>query len=180
MLGSLFKKKVNPEKVANYFVNHLMKLIDGTFEDFITLIKLDPEFDTQPQIQSNDSDKLLFIVIAGNLKLLPQQINNGKEDEILDAVYKKLASVYDVTPEQIKKVISEYHNYFSRVNFPSKNILYAMSKTVFFDYQLNQYQAEYFRKLSSPNPIFLKHLDEMLKNYLIDWVKFQETYKIVD
>jgi hypothetical protein len=66
----------------------------------------------------------------------------------------------------------------AHVNFPSKNILYSMSKAVFFKYELNQYQDEYFRSMNTPNPIFLKSLDEVMRNFIWDWEAFCDKYKV--
>lgn len=180
MFGMLFKKKVNTDKVANYFVNHLVKLVDDSFADLASLIALDTEFVKQPEIDPEDKEKFLFIVIAGNIKLIPQFVNSGKDDEIIAKIYERLATIYEVEPTKIKKSIEDYYSFFSRINFPSKNTLYAMSKAVFFDYNLNDYQTDYFRNMKVPNPILLKHLDELVKNYLIDWEKFFADYKLAD
>ena len=68
----------------------------------------------------------------------------------------------------------------ARVNHPSKNPVYAMSKAMFFKYKLNGHQEEYFRELNTPNPIFLKNMDEWMKNFLWDWTTFTEKYRIVE
>ena len=67
----------------------------------------------------------------------------------------------------------------NRVNHPSKNMLYAMSKAMFYKYELNDHQVEYFRNLNTPNPIFLKNLDDVMSNFLWDWDAFEEKYKVV-
>lgn len=54
-----------------------------------------------------------------------------------------------------------------------------MSKAVFFKYNLNDYQEEYFRQMKTPNPIFLKNLDEVMRHFLWDWEVFNEKYKVV-
>jgi len=67
----------------------------------------------------------------------------------------------------------------SRINTPSKNTLYAMSKAVFFKYNLNAYQQDYFKIMQTPNPLFLKRMDEIMANFLFDWESFTDKFKVV-
>jgi hypothetical protein len=67
----------------------------------------------------------------------------------------------------------------SRVNAPSKNVIYAMSKAVFFKYNLCEKQDKYFKDMKTANPIFLKNLDELMKNFTWDWDAFNDKYKVV-
>jgi len=71
MLTTLFgKKKLTEEKTANIFVNTLTSVVDNTFEEVRNSIINDPVFEKQPEISTNDSDKLLMIVLASNLTTL--------------------------------------------------------------------------------------------------------------
>ena len=78
----------------------------------------------------------------------------------------------------IKNYLEEYSSYISRVNHPSKNILYGMSKAVFFKFNLGKHQEDYFAQLNSPNPIFLKRIDNIMENYLWDWNALFNKHKI--
>jgi hypothetical protein len=66
----------------------------------------------------------------------------------------------------------------AHINAPSKNNLYAMSRAVFYKYELNQYQDEYFMRENAPNPIFKKNLDDVMRNFVWDWSAFTEKYKV--
>ena len=55
-----------------------------------------------------------------------------------------------------------------------------MSKAIFFKYELNDYQQDYFRKMKTPNPIFLKRLDEIVANFIWNWNDLKDKYKIVE
>jgi len=57
---------------------------------------------------------------------------------------------------------------------------YAMSKGVFFKYGLNDYQTEYFKNMNTPNPIFLKRLDEIIGQFIFNWPDIQENYRITE
>jgi hypothetical protein len=66
----------------------------------------------------------------------------------------------------------------TRVNHPSKNMVYAMSKAVFFKYELSEYQDEYFKRMQAPNPMLLKRLDMVMECYLWNWDSFFKKFKI--
>jgi hypothetical protein len=91
-----------------------------------------------------------------------------------------LAPVYDFSPEEMKKALTEYMNFMTRINHPSKNTIYAMSKAVFHKYDLAPFQDEYFRKMQCPNPLFLKRMDEVMEKFLLNWDAFFKRYKMAD
>jgi hypothetical protein len=55
-----------------------------------------------------------------------------------------------------------------------------MSKAVFFKYNLSAYQQDYFKMMQTPNPIFLKKMDEIMSNFLFNWESFTVKYKVVN
>ena len=69
--------------------------------------------------------------------------------------------------------------YLNKVNHPSKNMHYAMSKGIFGKYQLNQFQDDYFKNMNSPNPMFLKRLDEAMDCFIWNWESFKQKYQII-
>ncbi len=181
LLTTLFRKKISEDKVANIFVNTILKSVDRGFPEVAAIINNDTEFITRPRISEEDSEKFLFIVIAGNLRFLGKYFSEeNREERITEMVYQKLSRVFDLEVTRLKVIIEDYQNFFTKVNYPSKNTHYAMSKAVFFKYNLNNHQKEYFKNLNTPNPIFLKHLDEVINQFIIDWELFSEKYKITE
>jgi hypothetical protein len=89
-----------------------------------------------------------------------------------------MASVFQTDFHLMEEKINKYTSFISRVNHPSKNILYGMSKAVFFKFKLGQYQDDYFAQLNTPNPIFLKKIDTLIENYIWDWKTVFEKIKI--
>lgn len=179
-IASIFKKKVSEEKVAELFVNITFNAVDSSFEDVAALLNNDLNLTERPSIPPDAMDDFLMVVIAGNYRLLDNYFHEGQEDRIRTLLVKRLSLVYEITEEQMQQAIDDMLAFFQKVNFPSKNIHYAMSKAVFYKYDLAKYQKEYFRNLNSPDPIFLKHIDEIMEQFIIQWDHFTEKYKIAD
>jgi len=178
MLSTLFgKKKLTEDKIANIFVNTLLNTVDSTFADVATSIMVDPEFVQQPQIDLEDSDKFLMIVIAGNFNYFSRYFSTLEENLLKAKITQKLANVFGLQFDEMKSIITKYQDLIYRVNHPSKNTLYGMSKAVFFKYKLGKYQDEYFAQLNAPNPLFLKRLDGIMENYIWNWSAFLDKYK---
>ena len=178
---TIFKKKrLTEDQLANFFVNSLIQMVEDGFTDVTEIINSDPEFERSPNMTSEDSDMFLLVVIAGNLKFLSQNIEATKDVRIIEKIYRKLANVLGVDPLVLKESISKYQSWMSRINHPPKNTHYAMSKGVFFKYDLNRFQSEYFRNMNTPNPIFLKRLDEIVAQFLFDWDQIKDNYRIVE
>lgn len=179
MLSTLFgKKKLTEDKTANIFVNTIISVVDNTFEEVRDSIIHDPVFENPPLIEKDDSDKFMMIVLTANLKILSKYFSASEEMLIKGKIVEKFSRVYGLEFKQMKKIIGNYSDFCSRVNHPSKNTIYGMSKAVFFKYSLGKFQDDYFAQLNAPNPIFLKRMDTIMENYLWDWNNFFNKYKI--
>jgi len=172
------KKKLTEDQLANFFVNSIVNLVEQGFQDVVEIIYNDPEFVTTPNISKEDYDKFLLVVVAGNIKLMSDHFDSVKDVRITEKIYRKLGSALSVEPMTLKETIAKYQSWMSRINHPSKNTRYAMSKGVFFKYELNQFQSDYFRNMNTPNPIFLKRLDEVISQFLFNWNDIKENYRI--
>ena len=84
------------------------------------------------------------------------------------------------TASEAEQTVREYQKFMNRINHPSKNMIYAMSKAIFFKYDLNEFQDEYFSRMQVPNPLFLKRMDAVVGNFLWDWDAFFKKYRIDD
>ncbi|UTW63024.1 hypothetical protein KFE98_02360 [bacterium SCSIO 12741] len=166
--------------MANLFVTGILQLVDRGFPDVAALINEDSELATHPNIRPEDADRFLMIVIAGNLAYIPKHFNDYQDIRLIDKIHVELATVLNVDLEKLKQHISSYQSYMNRINMPSKNVLYGMSKAVFFKYDLNKHQEEYFRHMNSPNPLFLKRLDEIMSNFIWDWGEIKDKYKLTE
>jgi len=178
MLTLFSKKKLTENAIANIFVNSLIDLVDKGFEDVVALIENDPSFAKTPVIDPNNSDPFLLILVAGNIAFIPKYFHDGQDRRIIELSMEKFADVYGMDKKEFVLLIKDYKDCMSRINHPSKNTLYAMSKAMFVKYNLNQYQEDYFKMLNTPNPIFLKKMNEVLENFIWNWDAFFEKHKV--
>ena len=180
MFGVFFKKKITEEKLIDYFVFSTVKMVDDAFEDVADIICSDSEFKSRPIISAKQSDQFLWVVITGNMKFIPRYFNDYQDIRLLDDANRKFARILDVPLDVFKEEVKKYNQLFSRLNHPSKNTVYAMSKAVFHKYHLGQYQDDYFKNMDSPNPIFLKRLNDVMEEFLLDWEQFVDDYKTIE
>ncbi|TVR40512.1 MAG: hypothetical protein EA392_03645 [Cryomorphaceae bacterium] len=178
MITLFGRKKLTENTIANIFVNSLVDLVDKGFEDVAELIRTDPSFVRSPQIDPNNSDPFLLILVAGNISYIPKYFNSGQDRRIIELSMEKLANMYDMEKLEFATLVKEYKTLMTRLNHPSKNTLYAMSKAVFAKYNLNEFQEEYFRDLNTPNPIFLKKMNEIMEHFIWNWEAFFDKYKV--
>ena len=100
---------------------------------------------------------------------MEKRLERVQSDRIKELLIQKFSALYDLRIEETKQHIKSYSSFMGKINYPSKNVLYAMSKCVFHKYNLASYQEEYFRDLNSPNPKFLKRLNKIVENFIWDW-----------
>lgn len=178
MIGRLIKRKLDSNKLANVFVNSLLEATENGFDDVRQMINEDGAFISDPAICEKSMDKFLLVVIVGNLRFLDNHFEVTEAKEIRNHIVKKFAQVYDLEEYRFEKIIQDYDQFISRVNHPSKNTLYGMSKAVFHKFQLNEHQESYFKNMKTPNPLFLKRMDEIMMNFLWDWDEFFKKHKL--
>lgn len=178
MFGTILRKKVSDEKLANVFINGLFATIDEGFPVIAEFINDDPAFVTSPGINPKDSYEFSLVVIVGNLSFLESAFEPEQADRVEKLVYEKLAKVYEMDLVQFKQLLKDYKTLMCRLNHPSKNMIYAMSKGIFDKYALYNYQDEYFKRMQAPNPLFLKRMDEIVENFVWDWDAFFRKYKL--
>ena len=179
MFAIFGKKKIKEDVVANIFVNSILDTIDEGFPEVVGIINDSPEFITSPNVSADDIDGFTFIVIAANLSFVCSNLSHSINDRMTNLILSKFSQAFGVDEEQFEKAIKNYQNYLNKVNHPSKNMLYAMSKGIFGKYKLNQFQDEYFKNMRSPNPMFLKRLDEAMENFVWNWEAFTQKHQIV-
>ncbi len=178
MLGTILKRKLSDNQVANIFINSIFDTVDNGFKEVAQLINEDVAFVKSPEIEDKDNGEFGLIVIVGNLSFLESTFDAEQAGRVEKIIFEKLAKIYDMSETDFVKLIRDYQSFITRVNHPSKNMIYGMSKAVFHKYGLNEFQDEYFRRMMAPNPLFLKRMDEVMSNFIWNWDAFFKKYKI--
>ena len=178
MFSTLIKRKLTDNQVANIFINALYDSIDNGFSEVAQLINEDLAFTTSPNIDKDNNGEFGLIVIVGNLSYLESTFDADHAERVETIIFEKLSKFYDLEENAFKKIVKEYQNFILRVNHPSKNWIYGMSKAVFHKYKLNEFQDEYFRRMQAPNPLFLKRMDEVMGNFVWNWDAFFKKYRL--
>lgn len=178
MLGTLIKRRLSDNQVANVFINAIFDSVDNGFKEVASLINEDAVFIKSPEISSAESGEFGMIVIVGNLSFLESTFEAEQAGRVEKLIFEKLARIYDMNDADFEKLVRDYQSFITRVNHPSKNMIYGMSKAMFHKYGLNEFQDEYFKRMQAPNPLFLKRLDEVMANFIWDWDVFFKKYKL--
>ncbi len=178
MLGTLIKRRLSDNQVANVFVNALLEVVDNGFKEVAALINDDAAFVASPNITPEQDGEFAVIVIVGNLSYLESTFEADQAFRVEKLIFEKLGTLYGMSEIEFTKLVREYQSFMTRVNHPSKNMVYAMSKAIFHKYNLNEFQDTYFKRLTAPNPLFLKRMDEVVGNFIWNWDSFFKKYKI--
>ena len=178
MFSTLIKRKLTDNQVANIFINALYDSIDNGFSEVAQLINEDLAFTTSPNIDKDNNGEFGLIVIVGNLSFLESTFDADQAERVESIIFEKLSKFYDLDANRFKIIVKEYQNFILRVNHPSKNWIYGMSKAVFHKYKLNEFQDEYFSRMQAPNPLFLKRMDEVMGNFVWNWDAFFKKYRL--
>jgi len=177
MFSTLYKKKLSDNQVANIFINAIFDSVDRGFSEVAALINEDPVFVKSPNIKPNASGEFGLIIIVGNLSFLESTFDAEQAAMVEVLIFQKLSKIYEMEVNDFEELIRQYQSFISRVNHPSKNWIYGMSKAIFHKYKLNEYQDEYFKRMRAPNPLFLKRMDEVVAHYIWNWDAFFKKYR---
>ncbi len=178
MFSTLLKKKLSDNQVANIFINAIFNCVDNGFPVVAKMINDDPAFVSSPNLSEKNNGEFALIVIVGNLSFLESTFDAEQADKIEVLIFEKLSKIYSMEVQAFKALVKEYKKFISRVNHPSKNWIYGMSKAVFHKYNLNDNQDMYFKRMQAPNPLFLKRMDEVMANFIWNWDAFFKKYRI--
>jgi hypothetical protein len=178
MFSTLIKRKLTDNQVANIFINAIFESVDNGFKEVASLINDDPAFVQSPNIEETNNGEFGLIVIVGNLSFLESTFDAEQAERVENLIFEKLIKMYQMELIPFKALVRDYQNFIMRVNHPSKNWIYGMSKAVFHKYKLAEYQDEYFKRMQAPNPLFLKRMDEIMGNFIWNWDAFFKKYRI--
>lgn len=178
MLSALMRKRLSPEQMSNVFINGLLEVITSSFPDFSEIINNDNAFVQSPNLGEKDLPVFAMVVYAANLNRLESTFEPEHAAEIEELILHKLSVYFGKEIPAFKKEMKEMQSFINKVNHPSKNLVYGMSKAIFAKYELHLFQDEYFKRLAVPNPLFLKRMDELTALFIWDWDVFFKKYKL--
>ena len=178
MFSTLIKRRLTDNQVANIFINAIFDSVDKGFEEVALLINEDTAFSSSPKININNNREFGLIVIVGNLSYLESNFEAEQTERVEKIIFEKLSKLYAIDDSSFRKLIKEYQSFIARVNHPSKNWVYGMSKAIFYKYKLNEFQDEYFKRMQAPNPLFLKRMNEIMVNFIWNWEAFSKKFKL--
>lgn len=180
MITTLFgKKKISEEKLANVFVNAVLELSEQGFPAIAAELNESPEFHVSPALAETDDQAFALIVLAANLTEAQRILGPGVDKRITSLAISKFAQAMDLSVPDLEREVRSLQSQMDRLNFPSKNTVYAMGKVLFHRYELFCFQDSYFREMKAPNPIILKRLNGLMGYFLWNWKEVNEQYRIV-
>jgi hypothetical protein len=180
MIATLFgKKKISEEKLANVFVNAVLELSEQGFPAVAAEINESPEFLACPELGDQDDDAFALIVLAANLMEAQRILGPGHDRRVASLAISKFAHATGLESTSLELEVKALQSQMERLNFPSKNTVYAMGKVLFHRYDLFCFQDTYFREMKAPNPIILKRLNGLMGYFLWNWTEVNEQYRIV-
>ncbi|HRH37684.1 MAG TPA: hypothetical protein PK760_05035, partial [Flavobacteriales bacterium] len=102
----------------------------------------------------------------------------GVDKRVFSLAVSKFAQALDREYTEVEKEVNALRSKMERLNFPSKNPVYAMGRALFTEYDLFCFQDTYFREMKAPNPILLKRLNSLFTYFLWNWSEVNEQYRI--
>lgn len=178
MLNIFGKRKIKADKMANILVNYIMEVTEKGYDGVEALIETSPEFVVKPEANPEGTKNFLLVVFVGNMSFVSRYFDQDVEDSIKDHCFSVLAQTFETEASNLKTLYKEYKSFMVKVNHPSKNMLYAMSKGLFHKLELNNYQEDFFKSQNVPNPMFIKKLDEVMAQTIFHWDEFLSKHKV--
>ena len=178
LLSWLSKRKLTDEQVANIFVNTSFETVELGWPQVASLLNVMPEFESTPNLHSEDYGRFLMIVVAANLSHVPKHFENGVDRAIIKRCCAKFGLALGVPKDQFANKVKEFKSFMKKVNHPSKNTTTAMTRAVLYKYNLIELQDNYFRDMNVPNPIIQKSLRDVMVNFIWDWDEISDNYRV--
>ncbi len=173
------KNRISEEKLAIALVNRTLSTCEPIFKEITDYVNECPHFDQSPNLDPRKDLDFLITVFTCNITRIPSFLANKQDKRVAQWMIRSLAEALEMDVRVLSTKIKDCKSLMKRLNHPSKNLVYAMPKAFFHLYGLNQFQQEYFRDLNSPNPLYLKEMNQMMDLLVWNWDKIKQEYKIV-
>jgi len=178
MSSTLTNRNLTDNQVANVVINAIFDSGNNGTSEVSSIINEDSAFVNSPAIDASNNGEFGMIVLVGNLSFLESTFEADQAERVENIIFDKVSKMYEMDTNSFRTLVREYQSFIMRVNHPSKNWIYGMSKALFHKYNLNECQDEYFRRMQAPNPLFLKRMDEVMSNFIWNWDAFFKKYRI--
>src|SRR5690606_1131282 len=104
MLGTLIKKKLTDNQVANIFINAIFETVENGFPEVAQLINEDVAFVSSPNIDAKNDAEFALIMIVGNLSFLESTFEPEQAGRVEEVIFEKLAGIYQMPVNDFKKL----------------------------------------------------------------------------
>ncbi len=179
MITTIFgKKKISVDKLANVLVNAVVRSMEHGFPLISAELNEAPEFLTCPDIHILEEKPFSTILLAGNLIDITPHLNAGQDWLLVSLAIEKFARTQGEPSIEMEERIRSTQSLIKRGNAPSKVTLYGMSKALFHQYDLYQFQEPYFRDLKAPNPVLLKRVNNLMEHFLFSGEELCDQFRI--
>lgn len=179
MISALFgKKKITEDKLANVFVNTVLEMCSEGFPVVVTEVNESPEFTQSPGLSPEDDERFLYIVFAANLMEMERALEAGVDKRIFSLSVSKFAQAIGSPCTETEQEVRAVRSRMERLNAPSTNAVYAMTRGLFLEYDLYRFQEPYYREVRAPHPIVSKRIDRLMGYFLWNWREVTEQYRI--
>jgi hypothetical protein len=180
MIATLFgKKKITEEKLATVFVNAVLQLTEQGYPAVAAELNEAPEFMVSPGLKEADDVDFALIVLTGNLMEMQRILGPGLDRRMYSLAVSKFAQAIGHSGSDLELEVRALRSTMEKLNFPSKNTVYAMGKAIFHKYDLYCFQDVYFREQRAPNPVVLKRLNGLMNYFIWNWTEVYDQYRIV-
>lgn len=179
MISTLFgKKKITEDKLANVFVNTVLEMCSEGFPVVVAELNEAPEFIERPGLTAEDDGRFLLIVFAANLMEMDRVLEGGLDKRIRSLSLSKFAQALGENCAELEQEVRGVRSRMERLNAPSTNAVYAMTRGLFLEYELYRFQEAYYREVRAPHPIVSKRIDRLMGYFLWNWREVTEQYRI--
>jgi len=176
----LGKKKLTEEKLCNVLVNHTIETAQAIYPIVAEHIDECPYFERNPEMALKRDDHFLLAIITCNIARLPKICTPGQDKRLAQQLLEKFAQTLGMDTIDLGKEIRSCKSLMSRLNMPSKNIVYGLPRAIFQYYELNPFQEPYFRGMKVPNPLILKELNGLLEPLIWDMAFLNEEFRVIE
>jgi hypothetical protein len=157
----------------------VLELTTAGFPMVVAELNEAPEFEVSPGLKEEDDGPFATIVLAANLVEMQRIMGPGLDKRLFALSISKFAQAMSVEAATVERQVKDLQSRMDRLNFPSKNTVYAMGKVLFHEYDLFCFQDSYFREMRAPNPIILKRLNGLMGYFMWSWTEVVDQYRVV-